>query len=269
MFETKTVIVTKYQKLWQAQFQLVVRFLLPIITPHFLTIEHVGSTAVVGLQAKPVIDCDIIVREDQFAAIETALTKAGFTNRGDLGIVKRIAFSGPDLGFRYHLYVCYEDAPNLREHILLREYLRMHPGAKKRYGELKEKLALMYPTDINSYLDGKASMIQHYLKKAHDVILYERPARPMDLKTIHQIANQNHTHFDEANLFTPSFVMERQGKVIAYFECERNPQAIGDVFVHKTIAIDKAIPELLCHKIMDLFECRLHTQNFYFQQWNK
>lgn len=265
MFETKTVIVTKYQKLWQTQYQSLVSFLKPIITPHFLTIEHVGSTAVVGLSAKPVIDCDIIVREDQFPLIEDALLQAGFTNRGDLGIPKRIAFSGPDLGFRYHLYVCYEDAPNLRDHLLLREYLRMHPGAKKRYGELKEQLALMYPTDIESYLDGKANMIQHYLKKTHDVILLERPARVDDLTMIQAIANQKEMTFDEEHILTPSFVMEFQGKVIAYLELHRNQMVSETQFQFHAIGIDSSIPLLLSHKIIDVFEIRLSIQNRLFQ----
>lgn len=266
MFETKKVIVTKYQKLWQSQFQTLVSFLKPIIWPHFLTIEHVGSTAVVGLPAKPVIDCDVFVREDQFPLIEDALIQAGLTNRGDLGIPKRIAFSGPDLGFRYHLYVCYEDSPNGREHLLLREYLRMHPGAKKRYGELKEQLALMYPTDIESYLDGKAKLIQHYLKKAHDVILLERPARIDDLLIIQSIANQNHRTFEEGHILSPSFVIEFQGKVIAYLEIHRNQTLEGIAFQFHSIGIDSTIPPLLSHKIMDLFETRLVTQNHLFQR---
>ena len=165
-FQTKEVIVVPYQDIWKEQFHFLASMLSSVVKPYAQAIEHVGSTSIIGCFAKPIIDVDIIVRQIQFDNIKKVLEDHGFVYRGDLGIPQRYAFSGPDVGFKYHLYVCIDEAPNLKEHLLLRNYLLTHELDRDAYGTLKQELATTYRFDIDSYIDGKSALIQHILQDA-------------------------------------------------------------------------------------------------------
>jgi GrpB-like predicted nucleotidyltransferase (UPF0157 family) len=129
-----------------------------------LTVEHVGSTAVEGLSAKPVIDTCIVVasRADVPACIER-LARIGYIHRGDLGVPDREAFRPPDQLPRHHLYLSPSASLSLKNHLGLRDYLRSHPEAAQEYGALKTSLARRFPTDIDSYIVGKAEFILRIL----------------------------------------------------------------------------------------------------------
>jgi GrpB-like predicted nucleotidyltransferase (UPF0157 family) len=129
--------------------------------------EHVGSTAVPGLDAKPVIDLDVVVPDDaaQQAAVE-ALAAAGWQPQGNLGIAGREAFL-PLAGTVYHhLYAVVAGSPPHRDHIDLRDFLRTHPVEAARYSSLKRELAALLRTDRTAYTDGKAAMISDLLQQA-------------------------------------------------------------------------------------------------------
>lgn len=129
--------------------------------------EHVGSTSILGLPAKPVVDIDVVIptRADLPDAV-ARLATLGYVHQGDLGITSREAFrSPPDLP-RHNLYVCAEDSPELRRHLLFRDYLRAHPDDARRYGDLKRDLAARHVTDTDAYVDGKTDFIKGILQKA-------------------------------------------------------------------------------------------------------
>jgi GrpB-like predicted nucleotidyltransferase (UPF0157 family) len=91
-------------------------------------VEHVGSTAVPGLAAKPIIDMDVVV--PSVADIPEAIRRLavlGYVHRGDLGIAGREAFTSPAGKPRHHLYVCSLGSEELRRHRSLRDYLLTHP----------------------------------------------------------------------------------------------------------------------------------------------
>ena len=100
-----------------------------------LRIEHVGSTSVEGMSAKPCIDVDVVIpdRTCLKAAIER-LASIGYVHEGNLGIEGREAFcytGKPHLQL-HHLYVCPADSEELRRHITFREFLRQNPDAVKQ-----------------------------------------------------------------------------------------------------------------------------------------
>ncbi len=130
-------------------------------------IEHVGSTAVLGLPAKPIIDIDVVIpsRADLPDAV-ARLATLGYVHQGDLGITSRESFKSPPESPPQNLYVCAEDSPELRRHLLFRDYLRSHPDAARRYGDLKRELAARHGTDIDAYVDGKADFVKAVLEKA-------------------------------------------------------------------------------------------------------
>jgi len=140
-----------------------------------LRIEHVGSTSIPGLAAKPIIDIDIVVKtKEEIIKLIEALEELGYIHQGDLGIPGREAFkrSIKDVPLMYehhskwpphHLYVCLEDSLAYKNHVALKSYLMTHEDAVKEYSELKFALAHKYPHDIDSYISGKTPFITRIL----------------------------------------------------------------------------------------------------------
>lgn len=161
--QTKRVIVLPYCERWEQDFAQIRDELQKALGPLALTIEHVGSTAVRGLSAKPIIDIDIVIRDySLFDAAVSALQEIGYFHEGDLGIAEREAFGyeGKDHLQKHHLYVCPENSAELKRHIAFRDYLRAHPEAVKEYSRIKEEGARLFPNDIEKYIEHKAPFIR-------------------------------------------------------------------------------------------------------------
>ena len=160
---TKRIVVEPYREAWEQDFTAIAAELWNAVGDLALRIEHVGSTAVPGLSAKPIIDIDIVIPgESSFETVVSRLAGIGYRHEGDLGIPGREAFdySGKEHLQKHHLYVCPEDSPELRRHIAFRDYLRSHPEAVKEYSRVKEEGARLYPDDIEGYIAHKAPFIE-------------------------------------------------------------------------------------------------------------
>ena len=128
-----------------------------------MRIEHVGSTSVEGLSAKPIIDIDVVIKDyTVFEEVVSALETIGYRHEGDLGIAGREAFKykGKDHLRKHHLYVCPEDSSELKRHIAFRDYLRTHSDAVLEYSRIKEEGAKLYPNDIDRYIEHKSPFIE-------------------------------------------------------------------------------------------------------------
>jgi GrpB-like predicted nucleotidyltransferase (UPF0157 family) len=162
-----TVVVAEYDPHWANAFAAIRDYLWPSIHDLTVSIEHVGSTAVPGLAAKPIIDIDIVIAPDQaLAAVVTRLEPLGYTHLGTLGIAGRDAFRQHNVLPRHNLYVCPADSLGLRNHLALREYLRANPAAVHAYSERKRQLAAAFPNDITRYVAGKTDLIISLLRAA-------------------------------------------------------------------------------------------------------
>ena len=173
----KEIIVVDYNPIWKEQFEELKSVLIDFINIESIKIEHVGSTSISGLKAKPIIDLDIIVEQDDLLTekVIEKLSQIGYSHVGDLGVTGREAFKKrdtktPDTGtnkewFDHHLYVCQKDSIGLQNHLNFRDYMRGHPEKVKEYGNLKVELAKKYPYDIDSYIDGKTDFILDVLGK--------------------------------------------------------------------------------------------------------
>jgi GrpB-like predicted nucleotidyltransferase (UPF0157 family) len=160
------VQVVAYDPAWPDIFERVRTYVWPAVRGIARSIEHVGSTAVAGLSAKPVIDACIVAdsREDIVACIKR-LETIGYKHKGNLGVPEREAFSRPENLPRHHLYLSPRNSLSLRNHLGLRDYLRSHPIAAQQYGELKASLAGRFPEDIDSYIGGKTEFILGVLRE--------------------------------------------------------------------------------------------------------
>jgi len=160
---TKRVVVEKYDPAWGRDFEKIRNELCGALDGLFVSIEHVGSTSVPGLSAKPVIDIDVVIEDyGVFPQVVEALGCIGYEHEGDLGIAGREAFrySGKEHLKTHHLYVCPRDSAELRRHVAFRDYLRAHPEAAEEYGRVKTEGAAMYPDDIDGYIAHKTPIIE-------------------------------------------------------------------------------------------------------------
>ena len=165
---TKHVVVLPYDEQWKQDFLMIKKELASVLGQLAMRIEHVGSTSVKGLSAKPIIDIDVVIKD--YTVLEeviTALGAIGYRHEGDLGIAGREAFKydGKDHLRKHHLYVCSEDSPELKRHIAFRDYLRTHPAAVREYSNIKVEGARKYPYDIDKYIEHKSPFIERIYKE--------------------------------------------------------------------------------------------------------
>ncbi|WP_310961660.1 GrpB family protein [Nocardioides terrisoli] len=128
-------------------------------------IEHVGSTSVPGLAAKPVIDCDIIVAAEHVGAASAVLVGLGFEPRGELGIPQRWAFHAPERLAGTNTYVIVDGSLSLRNHLAVREVLRADPALRDEYAAVKKRVGAR-AADIYEYGAGKDATVQRILEAA-------------------------------------------------------------------------------------------------------
>jgi GrpB-like predicted nucleotidyltransferase (UPF0157 family) len=159
--------VVEWSSEWPKQFERYARRLGDALGSLPLAIQHVGSTAVPGLPAKPVIDIDVVLRRDADGAEAVRrLARAGYRHEGDLGIPGREAFAWPPGEQRHHVYVVVVDGAAHAAHLLFRDYLRAHPGTAQEYGELKRRLAAAHAADRAAYTEGKTRFVDRVLAAA-------------------------------------------------------------------------------------------------------
>lgn len=165
---TKKVIVLPYDAAWKTAFEDIKREIQYALADLIIGIEHVGSTSVEGLSAKPCIDIDIIIQDyTAFDKIVKKLANIGYVHEGNLGIENREAFrysNKPHL-MTHHLYVCPQNSKELHRHITFRDYLRNNPEAARQYGQIKETAAQLFPDDIDQYMAYKSPCIAELYKK--------------------------------------------------------------------------------------------------------
>jgi GrpB-like predicted nucleotidyltransferase (UPF0157 family) len=168
--------VFPYDPNWPIQFDRIAAELRPTLFQiPSATIEHVGSTAVPGLAAKPVIDIDIIVDPPDIPAGIAALESIGYTHRGNLGVPGREAFDAADDHPKRNLYLCQRGCLSVRNHLAVRDILRRRPDLRDQYGAVKLALAVDPDMDIDTYVAGKSPILQTILAES-DLTSAERTA---------------------------------------------------------------------------------------------
>lgn len=165
------IVISDYDPEWAAEFTLLREQLASRVDDLALAIEHIGSTAVPGCAAKPVIDLDIVVPDLTTTAVLIArLATAGYRHEGDLGIAGREAFQAPPGSRPHHLYVVVARSKPHLDHVLLRDYLRCHPEQVERYSQLKKGLARQFTADRAgraAYSEAKRTLVEELLGRAY------------------------------------------------------------------------------------------------------
>lgn len=156
--------VVDWSSRWAEQFEEVAAVLSrALIDVGSARVEHVGSTSVPGLAAKPILDVDVVVEPGEEAAAVAALESVGYVHRGDLGVAGREAFRAPDEP-RRNVYVCTAGTANVRNHLAVRDVLRARDDLREAYADVKRALADDPGMDIDTYIAGKSVVLQEVLE---------------------------------------------------------------------------------------------------------
>lgn len=168
---TQDIVVADADPRWPGWFERIRDHVWPVVREVALRIDHVGSTAVPGLAAKPIIDMDVVVaNEEMTRPVIDRLGAIGYRWRGDLGVEGRQAFSLdvrrqlelPD----HHLYLVVEHNRAHLDHVLLRDLLREDADARSRYAALKRYNAELADRDMDVYVAAKAEFVAALLARA-------------------------------------------------------------------------------------------------------
>lgn len=160
------VVVEQYNSEWPNQFKAIQEELHSFLKDvEIQSIEHVGSTSVPGLAAKPVIDVDIIVTRQNVQPAIDALVARDFTYLGELGIEDRHALRSPAAKPARNTYVVVDGCFQLRNHIAVRDTLRKDDALRDEYGRVKIELAEK-GLEIVEYVEAKSEILTKILKKS-------------------------------------------------------------------------------------------------------
>jgi len=151
-----------YDPTWPQWFQWIERYLSPRLGK-FVCVEHVGSTSIVGMAAKPIIDLDVVVQDGTMIQTIATIEAAGYRHQGDLGLPGREAFEQITDTTRalppHHLYACEISSLELRKHRSFRDYLRTHPLEAHRLTEHKRELVFKGRLSRGEYQDAKSLFV--------------------------------------------------------------------------------------------------------------
>ena len=162
------VVVTDYRPEWAEEFEREAEKLRAAFGEGLVALYHVGSTAVPGLAAKPIIDILPVVKEIADAdRAAPALAELGYEGLGEYGIPGRRYFrkGGDNRTHQLHVFAA-ENKGEIGRHLAFRDYMRRHPDEAEKYGALKKKLAAAFPEDIDGYCDGKDAFVKEAEKRA-------------------------------------------------------------------------------------------------------
>ena len=165
----RKVEVVKHSPEWQNLFKEESQSITKALKENVIAIHHIGSTAIAGIYAKPIIDLLVEVNNiNKVYRSNKDMTKLGYEAMGEFGIPGRRFFRKNNaFGIRtHHVHVFEINSPEVKRHLAFRDYIIAHPAEAKQYSDLKQKLAKQFPEDIESYMDGKDEFIKNIDRKA-------------------------------------------------------------------------------------------------------
>jgi GrpB-like predicted nucleotidyltransferase (UPF0157 family) len=163
------IAVVPYDLLWPQAYAVACGEIATAMGPDLLETHHIGSTAIPGIHAKPVIDilgvASDLVAVDQRTAQMKSL---GYEAMGEFGIPGRRYFRRDNAaGQRTHqLHTFQIGSPHIQRHLAFRDFLRAHPDLANEYSQLKRKLAATHSDDLEAYMDGKDAFIKEMESRA-------------------------------------------------------------------------------------------------------
>jgi GrpB-like predicted nucleotidyltransferase (UPF0157 family) len=155
--------------LWRERFAQESQRLSEVLASLPYELHHIGSTAIDGIEAKPILDLLLLV--ESLGALderEGALVAAGYEAKGEFGIPGRRYFrkDSPQGVRTHHLHGFERGSEAAVRHLAFRDYLNAHPAAAQQYGALKRRLASLHAHDSRAYVAGKDAFVEHHVALA-------------------------------------------------------------------------------------------------------
>jgi len=163
----RIIIIENYNANWPKLYVAEQVLLAGIIGDNVVAIHHIGSTSVIGLPAKPVID--ILLEVHDLLLLETsysALANIGYVAKGEHDIANRRYFQKGGVQRSHHLHAFEAGNMHTIAHLVFRDYLRKSPKTKQEYGQLKYRVALQCQNNSQAYMEGKDNFIKQHLALA-------------------------------------------------------------------------------------------------------
>jgi GrpB-like predicted nucleotidyltransferase (UPF0157 family) len=165
--DKRIVGVVSYNSNWKKMYKEESEKIKNVLSDIIIDIHHVGSTAIPGIKAKPVID--ILVEVKDIEAVDRynhKMKDLGYEVMGEYGILKRRFFRKGGNNRTHHIHIFQAGNEEIERHINFKEYLIAHPDKARVYSKLKEELANKYTYDVENYTNSKSDFIKEIDKKA-------------------------------------------------------------------------------------------------------
>lgn len=165
----ETVKIEEYNDEWPFYYQVEKRKIEEVMTDKAIAIEHIGSTSVQGLGAKPIIDFMVGVKDlKEVESFIEPLAGIGYEHVFHKEFPNRRFFRrGQWRAGTHHLHIYVYGSEEWNNNILFRDYLKTHPETLKQYNQLKKELAEKYPHDRVAYTNAKHPFIIDVIQKAN------------------------------------------------------------------------------------------------------
>ena len=163
--------IKPYDLNWVSQFENIKSILEQVFGSQAIAIEHIGSTSILGMNAKPVIDMLVIVEKIwPFISEKQAMSKLGYQRLDNYIAPDSALFfkTDKDGDKTENVHVCIKDSAKTKQLIGMRDYFRAHQDKVKKYNDLKEALQHKFPNDYIAYKDGKKEFLELIRKEADD-----------------------------------------------------------------------------------------------------
>jgi GrpB-like predicted nucleotidyltransferase (UPF0157 family) len=158
--EWDTVWIVDYDPAWAELFEREQGCLLAALNADVSEIEHIGSTAVPGLAAKPIVD--ILMGVQQLAPTDeqiSSLEQLGYEYEGQVLKIPEHHFFRKGMPRTFHLHIARPGSAFWQRQILFRDFLRSHPDQAREYARLKRSLAAQYRSDRKTYAASKTPLV--------------------------------------------------------------------------------------------------------------
>jgi GrpB-like predicted nucleotidyltransferase (UPF0157 family) len=165
----KNVVVVPHNPRWRNSFEAEAKGIAAALGERLVAVHHIGSTAIPGIHAKPIVDVLVEVRDlGELDARTPAMESLGYEAMGEYGIPGRRYFrKSNQAGTRtHHVHAFEAGSGEAVRHLAFRDYMIAHPADAQAYSELKRKLAAEHPRNIDGYMDGKDGFIQEMDRRA-------------------------------------------------------------------------------------------------------
>lgn len=157
----RKIEVVDYQTEWPLLFEKEKKVLHHLFQKNSHAVFHIGSTAVPGLAAKPIIDVMPVVYNLQpVDTLNKEMKQLGYVVKGENGLPGRRYFEKGGDHRTHHVHLFQIGNQEITRHLAFRDYLRAHPKEAQRYGQLKKENALLYSDDSAAYIEAKMIVVK-------------------------------------------------------------------------------------------------------------